>query len=92
MTPLRTLHILNKPPEHSRHRLCLSAVAPGDGLLLIENGVLAAAKVTEGTSCQWFALSPDLQARGVSVQTGIEPISFEEMVELTASAGHVVSW
>ena len=43
MTPIHTLHILNKPPEHPRSVACMNALRPGDALLLTENAVLALA-------------------------------------------------
>jgi len=93
MIKLKTLHLLNKPPEHSRQALCLSAVGPEDGLLLIENGVLAVTQPPQIAAERWFALGPDLEARGL---TGLisedQVLSFEGMVELTASAENVISW
>jgi tRNA 2-thiouridine synthesizing protein B len=94
---LKTLHILNKSPEHSRFQLCLSAVGPEDGLLFIENGVLAVAQPPENLEtperAQCFALGPDLEARGLTINPGrVQSVSFEQMVELTATAENVISW
>jgi len=93
MITLKTLHILNKPPEHSRYRLCLSAIGPDDGLLLTENGVLAVTQLLEINSEQYFALRPDLEARGLlSHISRDQTVSFDGMVDLTASAENVISW
>jgi tRNA 2-thiouridine synthesizing protein B len=97
MMALKTLHILNKSPAHSRFQLCLSAVGPEDGLLLIENGVLAATQAPEDLhtpeQAQCFALGPDLEARGLTAYAGkAQSVSFEQMVELTATAENVISW
>ncbi|NMT63691.1 sulfurtransferase complex subunit TusB [Marinobacter orientalis] len=93
MTPLKTLHILNKPPDHSRYRLCLCAIGPEDGLLLTENGVLAVTWLADINSERCFALAPDLEARGLSPQISSEQIvSFEDMVDMAATAEHVISW
>ena len=93
MIPLKTLHILNKPPEHHRYALCLSAIGPDDRLLLIENGVLGITQAQEIASERLFALGPDVEARGIASR--IDPaqiVSFDGMVELTASAENVISW
>lgn len=93
MDTLKTLHILNKPPEHSRYELCLCAMGPGDGLLLTENGVLAVTQPLKVAGERCFVLGPDLEARGLAAQIGENQIvSFDDMVELTASAENVISW
>lgn len=93
MTTFKTLHVLNKPPGHSRYRLCLSAIGPEDGLLLTENGVLAVTQRLGINSERCFALAPDLEARGLLPQINKDQtVSFDDMVELTASAENVISW
>lgn len=93
MTTFKTLHILNKPPDHSRYRLCLSAIGPEDGLLLTENGVLAVTQRLGISSERCFALAPDLEARGLLPHISKDQtVSFDGMVELTASAENVISW
>ncbi|MEX2475580.1 sulfurtransferase complex subunit TusB [Marinobacter sp.] len=93
MTPLNTLHILNKPPNHSRFKLCLAAIGPADGVLLTENGVLAVTQRLEINGERWFALAPDLEARGLlSHVSQDQVVSFDDMVDLTASAENVISW
>ncbi|MDK8464382.1 sulfurtransferase complex subunit TusB [Marinobacter sp. SS13-12] len=93
MISFKTLHILNKPPEHSRFRLCLSAIGPEDGLLLTENGVLAVTQRLDLNPERCFALAPDLEARGLSSQFSREQtVSFDGMVGLTAAAENVISW
>lgn len=97
MIPFNTLHILNKPPNHPRFALCLSAIGPEDGVLLIENGVLAMAVNQAGAlnvdTERCFALQPDLEARGLLPKIGQnQAVSFDDMVDLVASAEHVISW
>lgn len=93
MIPLKTLHILNKPPEHSRYALCLNAIGPDDGLLLTENGVLAVTQALKVAGDRCFVLEADLQARGLTGEIGGNQIvSFDDMVDLTASAENVISW
>jgi|AntRauTorcE11897_2_1112592.scaffolds.fasta_scaffold25544_4 tRNA 2-thiouridine synthesizing protein B len=93
MITFKTLHILNKSPEHSRYRLCLAAVGSEDAVLLTENGVLATARPPEIDPKRWFALGPDLQARGLSSHLSKDQtLSYDDMVELTATAENVISW
>ncbi|MBC54016.1 MAG: sulfurtransferase complex subunit TusB [Gammaproteobacteria bacterium] len=69
---MSTLHIVNKSPFRSDAlQRCLALVAPGDSILLIEDGVLAASLSTladsvSGRSVTCYALIDDLAARGVS--------------------------
>lgn len=93
MIAFKTLHILNKPPDHSRFSLCLAAIGPEDGLLLTENGVLAVTQRLAIGRERCFALAPDLEARGLSSHiSGNQTVSFDDMVGLTASAENVISW
>ncbi|MDL0429595.1 sulfurtransferase complex subunit TusB [Marinobacter sp. TBZ242] len=93
MITFRTLHILNKSPAHGRYSLCLSAIGPEDGLLLTENGVLAVTQPLGISTERCFALAPDLEARGLSAQISRnQAVSFDDMVDLTASADNVISW
>ncbi|EMP55462.1 hypothetical protein MSNKSG1_06313 [Marinobacter santoriniensis NKSG1] len=95
MASIHTLHILNKSPDHPRFQRCLTALGPEDALMLIENGVLAT--TTAGrlatVSGQIYALSPDLEARGLQVDDStFVPVDYEGMVRLTTEAGQVISW
>lgn len=90
MDSVKTLHILNKSPDHSRARLCQGAITPGDALLLTENGVLGATQ--PNPTAQLYALVPDLEARGISAPPHVQQISYQDMVKLTASAENVISW
>lgn len=93
MVAFKTLHILNKSPDHSRYRLCLSAIGSEDVLLLTENGVLGVTRESGIAIGQWFALAPDVEARGLSgYVSGNQAVSFDDMVELTASADKIISW
>jgi tRNA 2-thiouridine synthesizing protein B len=94
MTPIHTLHILNKVPGHPRTAQCKHALRPGDALLLTESAVLALA-VSGGhaPSIPVYALASDAVARGVG-QCGAEVtlVDFPVMVDLTAQAQNVISW
>lgn len=95
MAAIHTLHILNKSPDHPRFQRCLAALGPDDALILIENGVLA---MTTGgqlatVSGRIYALTPDLEARGLAVEDSTTaPVDYEGMVRLTTEAGQVISW
>ena len=56
MTAIKTLHILNKSPDHPRAAKCLEMVSEEDGLLLIGGGVLflAAAKLPNAGKLRGF--------------------------------------
>jgi len=93
MTDIHTLHILNKRPDHPAFRACLSSLSSQDALLLTESGVLALADCESGLAGPVYALAPDLQARGITVN-GQEAtaVDFDRMVALTTEASRVISW
>lgn len=94
MTEIKTLHVLNKAPEHPRTAECLRALKPGDALLLIESAVLAlVSKNNPVAGTPIYALSPDVSARGLA-QCAQEAslVDFPAMVKLTAQAQNVISW
>lgn len=94
MTPIHTLHILNKAPGHPRATACLSALKPGDCLLLTENAVLALSTL-EGPdfNAPVYALTPDAMARGLGSYTEYATlVDYPTMVDLTARAQHIISW
>lgn len=96
---MKTLHILNKAPDHPRFARCLAAMASDDALLLIENGVLALTAKGLSLPATPYALEADLTARalgnagnaldGITHAVGID---YREMVTLTAQATRVISW
>jgi len=94
MTPIHTLHILNKTPGHPRAAECIGALRPGDALLLTESAVLAlAAPGNHDTRIPVYALAPDVVARGLGQCPGdVTLVDFPAMVDLTALAQHVISW
>ncbi|MBD3642421.1 MAG: sulfurtransferase complex subunit TusB [Marinobacter sp.] len=93
MTEIKTLHILNKSPEHPRFTRCLTVAGPEDTVLLIENGVLGLVAASASASGKLLALDADLAARGVGNQSGtVETVDYDAMVELTTRAQQVISW
>jgi tRNA 2-thiouridine synthesizing protein B len=101
---MSTLHTINKSPyERNSLKSCLDHVSPGDRILLIEDGVLAArkggafAKVLQDAkgSCAIYALGPDLAARGVAktdLVEGIETVDYGGFVDLASEAARVCAW
>jgi len=98
------LHLVNYSTSGSESfRRCLSRVAQGDSLLLIENGVCLAIKGAETapeleqalTNISVFALGLDLEARGFTSQqllVGVEIISYSGFVRLAADNSPIQSW
>ena len=87
-----TLHTVNRSPfEHGALAGCLARVRPGSAVLLIEDGVLGAlaesrfaARIAAlSPEVEFFALGPDLDARG------IEPARLAPFIELVDYAGFV---
>lgn len=96
---MKTLHILNKAPDHPRFGRCLDAMGSDDALLLIENAVLALADKGLSLPRTTYALEADLTARALGNAdnaldgtTHAIVIDYHEMVKLTAQAIRVISW
>ncbi|WP_432695225.1 sulfurtransferase complex subunit TusB [Marinobacterium sp. YM272] len=90
------LHTLNQAPSNAAcMESCLEAIAPGDTLLLIEDGVYWTQPAFQETlsrhSGKLFALTPDILARGIQFETDLQ-VEDAGFVELCASHDKVVSW
>jgi len=97
------LHIVNKSPTHTGALAsCLRMALPGQAVLLIEDGVYAA---TAGSSSEaavraaaakvkFFALKPDMEARGVAARAldGVTLVDYGGFVDLVAEHGTPNSW
>lgn len=100
---MATLNIVNKSP-FEKHTLeqCLQRASDGDGILLIEDGVVAALRGTDysdklaaSTAQQWYVLEPDLLARGLGGSALIEQCSrvdYTGFVKLVTEYDRVHSW
>jgi len=97
------LHIVNKSPlERASFASCLRVAPPDSAILLIEDGVYAATRDTEAAaqigrhakSMRFYALGPDLEARGVRdrVVEGVQVVDYEGFVDLVAAHENVQSW
>lgn len=95
------LHMVNKAPLSSDSlRTCLAVAAPGDPVLLYEDGVYAAVAgaasapwVQEALACRpIYALKADLEARGLhALLDGIRIVDYNGFVELI-EAHNPVPW
>ena len=97
------LHTVNKSPFDDRTlETCLKFARQGSTVLLIEDGVYAAARDTAVSkqmqealkSVQIYALKPDLEARGMQhrVMDGVRLVDYGGFVDLVAEHDAVQSW
>jgi tRNA 2-thiouridine synthesizing protein B len=97
------LHTVNKSPFENRTlEMCLKFAQPGSAVLLIEDGVYAAARGTAVAqqvqdalkSVAIYALKPDVEARGMQnrVMDGIRLVDYAGFVDLVAEHSTVQSW
>lgn len=97
------LHTVNKSPfEKSSFDSCLGYALEGSAVLLFEDGVYAAmkgtvveAKVKSAQGVKFYALGPDLKARGLSEERlidGVEVVDYDKFVDLAAEHDKVVPW
>ena len=97
------LHIVNKSPlEKSSLDTCLRLARPGSALLLIEDGVYAAARGNAAeaklraaaATLKLYALAPDLEARGIRDRAieGVALVDYAGFVDLVAEHPAVQSW
>ena len=97
------LHTVNKSPfEHKAFEDCLKFATPGSAVLLIEDGVYAAARGTAVSKqveqamkrVAIYALKPDLDARGMGdrVMDGVRLVDYGGFVDLVVEHDAVQSW
>ena len=100
---MKTLHIVNRSPEHpSAMDRCLKFSSKDDSLLLIEDGVYFALPATlskiqqslDTVNITLYALEEDLVARGIhkKVDESIQVVNYDGFVELTATHNKSSSW
>ena len=101
--PKAMLHTVNKSPfDNGTLQTCLKYVRPGSAVLLIEDGVYAAARDTAVSkqvqeamkSASIYALKPDVEARGMQnrVMDGVRLVDYEGFVDLVTELDAVQSW
>ncbi len=98
------LHTINKSPfENSSVSSCLSLCVKDSSILFIEDAVISVMKHSKFCSLiesslknfKMYALKPDLEARGLSLEnviSGVNIVGYEEFVELTIEHDSVQSW
>ncbi|MDH4174010.1 MAG: sulfurtransferase complex subunit TusB [Betaproteobacteria bacterium] len=97
------LHTVNKSPfEHKALETCLRFARQGSAVLLIEDGVYAAARDTAVAKdvqealkrVQVYALKPDVEARGMQnrVMDGVRLVDYGGFVDLVVEHNAVQSW
>ncbi len=96
------LHIINRSPyERIALHSCLQHVCAGDGILLIEDAVVASLAGTRYAEqllaleqVSVYVLAPDLVARGLSqkVTPSILAVDYAGFVDLTVEYAHSQSW
>jgi len=97
------LHTVNKSPfEHGTLEACLKYARQGSAVLLIEDGVYAAARNTAVAkqvqealkSVSIYALKPDVEARGMQnrVMDGVRLVDYGGFVDLVVEHNAVQSW
>jgi tRNA 2-thiouridine synthesizing protein B len=101
---LALLHTVNKSPfERNALSDCLRRAKDGSAVLLIEDGVYAALEGTFATdeissrtgSVNFFALAPDIEARGLGNKPlidGITLVDYGGFVDLVEEYSSVQSW
>lgn len=97
------LNTVNKSPfDNNTFETCLKFARPGSAVLLIEDGVYAAARDTAVSkrvqdalkSVAIYALKPDVEARGMQnrVMDGVRLVDYGGFVDLVAEHNAVQSW
>lgn len=87
---MAALHLVNKARALEA---CLNVAAPDDAILLLEDGVYAAAAVAAPERAL-YALEPDVTARGLSARLAsqVETVDDDGFVRLVERHQPVVSW
>ncbi|MFV1982380.1 MAG: sulfurtransferase complex subunit TusB [Thiohalomonadales bacterium] len=98
------LHIVNKSPfERDSLKTCIRLAMPGSTVLLTEDGVYGAIKGSAFSDAvsksmketSFYALGPDLKARGVTEDKmidGIKVVDYSGFVNLVIENDNLQSW
>lgn len=101
---MSTLHTVNKSPfGDSAFNSCLAHCKPGDGVLLIEDGVygavtgsaVAANVEARAGDVSFYVLDGDARARGLAAGKLIQqvkPVGYDGFVDLVAKHDRTQSW
>jgi len=93
------LHTLNAPPNSAAFHDCLAAIAPGDALLLLGDGVYCALGATPACDAilrcgaQLYALDKDARAAGIiTTPDNVTSTDMAAFVTLTARYTRQLAW
>ncbi|WP_058910338.1 sulfurtransferase complex subunit TusB [Entomohabitans teleogrylli] len=94
------LHTLSRSPWQTDLAALLRMLAPGDDVLLIQDGVLAALsgsaplELLRGAPISLSVLMDDVRARGLAAQisSDIRQVSYTDFVTLTVKHTSQMSW
>ena len=95
------LHTISQSPDAGPALgSCLRVLKAGSKVLLIEDGVYAGRRLSDGSTaltssgCEVFALRADVEARGLqgTMAMGIELVDYAGFVRLAAECHAVQSW
>ncbi len=101
---MSTLHTVNKSPfGNGALKSCLDHCRPGDGVLLIEDGVYGAlagsvhagAVQAKAAQVALYLLDPDARARGLAPDKllgEVEPVGYDGFVDLVARHDRTHTW
>ena len=101
---MNMLHTVNKSPfENSSVSSCLTMCAKDSSILFIEDAVISVMNSTKFSELienslkdfKMYALKPDLEARGLSLNNvieGVEIVGYDKFVDLTTEHDTVQSW
>ena len=85
------MSLLHLVSQASALDACLRYVGPDDAVLLLADGVYAAAaaRTVEATVS---AIEDDAKARGVKIELPVESVSYDGFVDLVAAHDASVTW
>ena len=95
---MSSLHTVSQSPQTRLLESCLAAVADGDAILFIEDGVYHCTRqdlLKEiPTEIDCYGLKEDIGARGLQLgdDSAIQTVSYRKFVELCAQYDKVISW
>jgi sulfur relay protein TusB/DsrH len=92
------LHIINKSPhQHATLNDALPFINASDAVMLIDDGVYCASTLSSATAllntkAAIFALTDDIETRGITGNAAIAIVNMEKFVEIAFNADKTISW
>ncbi len=93
----KTLHIINAPQTAAMFATTLSRFCTNDSVIFIQDGCysLNIADIiaqSQQSNIAIYAISDDLTARNVIVDSSVNPIDYDAFVDLTLEHHKTISW